>query len=194
MIANGATNAVLVDVDQTTNGGGWNQIIAGLYFATGAGGNLTIYNNTGNSGVSVAANGARWVYETSQDAPTNRSVPAWWANFYFGRAVNGSEDEDGDGYSNYAEFVLGTDPTLPSSQLQFKATPVSSTNVAVNFAPWQGGRLYQLQSATNLANPNWITLTNTPLQNTNDGSGTFTVRQTPTNAFYRLSATLLPNQ
>jgi len=51
-----------------------------------------------------------------------------------------------------------------------------------------------LQSSTNLVNPNWITLTNTPVQNTNDGSGTFTVRQTGTNTFYRLSATLLPNQ
>jgi len=194
MIGNGATNAVLVDVDQTANGGGWNQIITGLYFATGTAGNLTIYNNSGSQGTTVVANGARWVYETNQDAPTNGSVPAWWANFYFGHPVNGSDDTDGGGYSNYADFVLGTDPTLASSQLQFQVTPASLTSVAVSFAPWQGGRLYQLQSSTNLVNPNWITLTNTPVQNTNDGSGTFTVRQTGTNTFYRLSATLLPNQ
>jgi uncharacterized repeat protein (TIGR01451 family) len=194
MIANGTTNALLVNVNQTNGGGGWNQIVTGLYFANGTGGNLTIYNNAGNQGGSVAANGARWVYETSQDAATNGSVPAWWSSFYFGHAVNGSDDTDGDGYSNYAEFVLGTDPTSAASGLQFQVTPTSSNNVAVNFAPWQGGRLYQLQSSPALVNPTWVTLTNTPVQNTNDGTGTFTVRQSGTNTFYRLSATLLPNQ
>ena len=194
MIANGTTNAILVNVNQTANGGSWNQIITGLYFATGTGGNLTIYNNSGNQGTTVAANGARWVYETNQDASTNGNVPAWWANFYFGHTVNGSDDTDGDGYSNYAEFVLGTDPTSSSSQLLFQVSPLSSTNVGVTFAPWQGGRLYQLQASTNLVNPAWVTLTNTPVQNTNDGSGTFTVLQSGTNTFYRLSATVLPNQ
>jgi uncharacterized repeat protein (TIGR01451 family) len=194
MIASGATNAVLVEVDQTANGGGWNQIVAGLYFATGTGGNLTIYNNSGSQGASVAANGVRFVYETNQDASTNGNVPAWWANFYFGHAVTGSSDPDGDGYSSYAEYVLGTDPTSLSSQLQFQVTPASTTNVAVTFAPWQGGRLYQLQSSPSLLTPSWVTLTNTAAQNTNDGSGTFTVRESRTNLFYRLSATLLPNQ
>ena len=50
------------------------------------------------------------------------------------------------------------------------------------------------QSSPTLVNASWVTLTNTPVQNTNDGSGGFTVHQTGTNTFYRLSATLLPNQ
>ncbi len=201
VILTGATNEVLLGVDQAVNGGGWQPLITGLYFATGNTGNLTIYNNSSDTSTSVAANGARWVYEVSQDNPASGSVPAWWANFYFGgnatnAAIGGaSADPDGDGYSNYAEYVLGTDPTSSSSHLQFLVAPGPSTNVTVTFAPYQGGRVYQLQSSSTLENPAWMTLTNTPTVNTNDGSGFFTVGQTPgATVFYRLSASLAPNQ
>lgn len=67
--------------------------------------------------------------------------------------------------------------------------------MTVTFAPYQGGRVYQLQSSSTLENPAWMTLTNTPTVNTNDGSGFFTVGQTPgATVFYRLSASLAPNQ
>jgi uncharacterized repeat protein (TIGR01451 family) len=196
MIATGTTNAVLASVNQTTNGGGWQPLVTGIYFATGATGNLAIYNDSGDPATSVVANGARWVYEMSQDTPTAASgnVPAWWANFYFGGNVSGAA-AGLNGYNYYADYVLGIDPTSGSSQLQFVVTPGPSTNVTVAFAPWQGGRVYQLQSSGTLANPAWVTLTNTPTVNTNDGSGFFTVGQTPaTTVFYRLEASLLPTQ
>ena len=111
------------------------------------------------------------------------------------RIAGPSADPDGDGYSNYAEYVLGTDPTSASSHLQFQVTPGPSTNVTVTFAPYQGGRVYQLQSSSTLANPSWGTLTNAPALNTNNGSGFFTVGQTPgATVFYRLSASMAPNQ
>jgi hypothetical protein len=53
---------------------------------------------------------------------------------------------DGDGYSNYAEYVLGTDPTDAASYLSFAVTPVSSNVLSVTFSPCQGGRDYQLAS------------------------------------------------
>jgi len=192
---------VLLGVDQTANGGGWQLLVTGMYFVPGNAGNLTIYNNTSDPSTSVAANGARWVYDVSQDNPASGSLPAWWANFYFGgnatnAAIGGaSADPDGDGYSNYEEYVLGTDPTSSSSHLQFVVAPGPSTNVTVTFAPCQGGRVYQLQSSSTLENPVWVTLTNTPAVNTNDGSGIFTVGQTPgATVFYRLAASLAPNQ
>jgi uncharacterized repeat protein (TIGR01451 family) len=199
VIVTGPTSLATLNVDQTVDGGGWQPLVTGMYFAPGGENDFTIYNNTGDTN-DVAANGARWVYEPGQDSAAG-TVPAWWANFYFGAnaanpAIAGaSADPDGGGYSNYANYVLGTDPTSASSQLQFQVTPGPSTNVTVTFAPYQGGRIYQLQSSPTLANPAWVTLTNIPAVNTNNGSGFFTVGQTPgATVFYRLSASLAPTQ
>jgi uncharacterized repeat protein (TIGR01451 family) len=200
VVVNGPTSVAMLTVDETAHGGGWQPLAAGMYFAPGATNNFTIYNNTGDTN-QVAANGARWVYDFGQDNAAAGTVPAWWANFFFGTnasnpAISGaSADPDGDGYSNYAEYVLGTDPTSASSHLQFQVTPGPSTNVTVTFAPYQGGRVYQLQSSSTLANPAWVTLTNTPSVNTNNGCGVFTVGQTPgATVFYRLSANLSTTQ
>lgn len=180
MIANGGTNAVPVNVDQTINGGSWQPVVTGLYLTNGATGNLNIYDNSGDPTTSVVANGARWVYELSQDAPTNGTVPAWWSGFYFGTNVSGTNLAKGTGYSYFADYVFGADPTSTavSSQLQFLVTPGSSTNMTVTFSPWQGGRIYQLQSSANPGIAAWVTLTNTPALNTNNGTGFFTFGKT----------------
>lgn len=164
-----------------------------IFFAAGGGGNVAIFNNTGLTNKAVAANGMRWVYDPAQDDPTNGNVPAWWATFYFEtNNVSGSADEDGDGYSNFAEYVFGTDPTDPASKLSFTVSPQADDMVSVNFSPYQGGRVYQLLSSTNLINPQWLALTNTATVDTN-GNGVFIVTQpNPAASFYRLSATLSP--
>ena len=195
MIATGATNVVTVSVNQTINGGGWQPLTAALFLTNGTTGNLTINNESGDTTTSVVANGARWAYELSQDAPTNGTVPAWWADFYFGGSVSGAADPYGVGYSNFAEYVLGADPTSLSGQLRFMVAPGPSANATVTFSPWQGGRVYQLQCVTNLGNPAWAALTNAPAQNPVNGSGFFTVGSTPGRVvFYRLAVSLAPNQ
>jgi uncharacterized repeat protein (TIGR01451 family) len=199
MAATGATNEVSVLVNQSANGGSWQPLVTGLFFETnGYTGTLTIFNNSGDTTTSVVANGARWAYELSQDAPTNGTVPAWWAEFYFGTnfsEASGTNDPYGVGYPNFEEYVLGADPTSLSGQLQFTVTPGPSTNQTAAFAPFMGGRIYQLQSSTNLMSSAWVTLTNTVAQNTTNGGGFFIIG--PTNGpaeFYRLSATLSTNQ
>jgi hypothetical protein len=136
-----------------------------------------------------------WTYVAAQDYPTNGSVPAWWANFYYGSNVNGSVSGSAmapDGYSIYDNYVLGANPTNAASGVTFTVTPLPGNEVSISFAPCQGGRAYQLQAATNLANPIWTTLTNQFTQGTN-GAGTFTLAQTnAAGAFYRLSAQLIP--
>jgi uncharacterized repeat protein (TIGR01451 family) len=192
----GGTNEVIRSVNQTTNGGSWQPLANDIYFAAGTGGNVTIYNKTGETDKSVVANAMMWMYDPAQDNPTNGSVPGWWANYYFGAGANvsGSADADGDGYSNYAEYVFGTNPTDASSHLNFSVTPETGNAVSVTFSPWQGGRAYQLQTATDLSTGAWVTLTNTASVNAN-GDGVFTVAQ-PNSAgsFYRLSAQVLPQQ
>jgi hypothetical protein len=64
--------------------------------------------------------------------------------------------------------------------------------VSVNFSPYQGGRVYQLLSSTDLADPQWLTLTNVATADTN-GDGVFILTQpNPAAGYYRLSATLSP--
>jgi len=189
----GATNRVAVSVNQTINGGSWQTLALDVYFAAGLNGNVAVYNNTGVTNKGVAANGMRWDYDVTQDSATNGVVPGWWSSFYFGtNIVSGSADSDGDGYSNYAEYIFGTDPTDPTSYLNFSVTPLPGGMATVKFSPYQGGRIYQLLSNTNLLNPQWLTLTNVATQDTN-GNGVFTVTETnPKATYYRLSATLAP--
>jgi uncharacterized repeat protein (TIGR01451 family) len=195
MLATGTTNAVPLTANQSINGGGWQPVVTGLYFAAGTGGNLTLNNNTGDTSRSVVANGARWDYDVSQDNPAGgTTVPAWWASFYGLTNVSGTNSAFANGYTYYDEYVLGTNPTNSSSQLQFLIATNSPANVTVAFSPWQGGRVYQLQSSTNLGLA-WVTLTNAPALNTSNGTGSFTVSKPPGGAvFYRLAASLSPTQ
>jgi len=192
----GATNEFILSLNQTVNGGNWQSLATNMYFAAGTNGSVILYNNTGDTNKYLVANAMMWVYNAAQDYSSSGAVPAWWANFYFGTNVNGlisgSADPDSDGYSNYAEYVFGTDPTDATSRLSFTVSPDSSNTVAVTFSPCQSGRAYQLEAATNLASPLWTTLTNGFRSNTN-GSATFTVTQTnAAAAFYRLSAQIIP--
>jgi hypothetical protein len=193
VFVSGATNELIFSVNQTTNGGAWQLLAPDVYYAAGLSGNVTIYNNTGVTNKGVVANGMRWDYDAAQDITANGALPAWWSSFYFGtNIVSASADSDGDGYSNYAEYVFGTDPTDPSSHLMFSVARLAGGMVAVKFAPYQGGRIYELLSATNLVNPQWLALTNLPTQDAN-GNGVFTVSEaTGGSTFYLLSGAVAP--
>ncbi len=79
-----------------------------------------------------------------------------WEKYYFGSVSatrTRSTDSDGDGMSDYAEFIAGTDPTNAASNLRF-LTASAQTNGVVKLQ-WSAipGRVYQVQAATNL--PTW---------------------------------------
>jgi len=190
----GGTNEFVLSVNQTTNGGGWQPLATNMYFASGTNGTVILYNNTLESNKYLVANAMMWSYVTNQDYPTNGTVPAWWANLYFGTNVNGyvngSADINGTGYTIFDDYVLGLNPTVGSPGLSFTLSPIASNVVSITFAPYQGGRAYQLEASTNLAT--WTTLTNAYTVSTN-ASATFTVAQTNSSSvFYRLSAQIVP--
>jgi uncharacterized delta-60 repeat protein len=186
MFVSGATNVVIASVNQTTNGGSWQPLATNLYFANGTSGNVIVYNDTGESNKLVAANAMMWSYIPSQDYPSNGVPPAWWSTFYFGTNTAAAA-------SNYIDYVFGTPPgASPTNVPSFWVGLAPSNSVTVSFAPSQGGRVYQLQTTTNLSTANWLTLPNQPLWQTN-GVGVFTI--TESNAircFYRLSASVVP--
>jgi hypothetical protein len=83
-----------------------------------------------------------------------------WEKYYFGTVTTNRTnltDTDGDGMTDYEEFIAGTDPTNPLSKLVFVGAAVQ-TNSAVEFQ-WSAvpGRSYQLLSSTNMAS--WVPMT-----------------------------------
>jgi hypothetical protein len=75
--------------------------------------------------------------------------------YYFGTVSTNrtvTTDSDGDGMSDYAEFIAGTNPTDAASKLNFISAAVQ-TNKLVQLE-WSSvpGRLYQMDGSTNLMN------------------------------------------
>ena len=66
------------------------------------------------------------------------NMPSWWESLYSlnPRVNDGADDPDGDGWSNYAEYLAGTDPRQGSS---FPVPPVVA-NVTYN-GHWAAGNL-----------------------------------------------------
>jgi subtilisin family serine protease len=79
-------------------------------------------------------------------------LPDWWEMMYFGHLLGteASADADGDGASNYAEWVAGTNPTNPASCLRLLTPTVTATNSVIIEWPSVAGKSYRLERATNL--------------------------------------------
>jgi serine protease AprX len=74
-----------------------------------------------------------------------------WEKYFFGAVLTNrtqATDTDGDGMSDYAEFIAGTTPTNPASKLIFLGTTLL-TNKLVQLE-WAAipGRLYQVESSS----------------------------------------------
>ncbi len=101
---------------------------------------------------------------------------AQWSMRIFGTLVAPGDDEDGDGVSNYDEYLLGTNPQSASSNsilTQFTATPSGGFTFT-----WDSvkGHHYTIQSSSTLVSTNWqnegetLKGTGDPLQYTHPSS------------------------
>ena len=82
-------------------------------------------------------------------------MPDSWENFYFGDLSQGATDDyDGDGQSNLAEFLAGTNPTSTDDVLRITSVDYNATSGASTLT-WNSviGKRYQVQHSPDLVTP-----------------------------------------
>ena len=88
-------------------------------------------------------------------------LPDEWELNYLGTLAQGPlDDADGDGNSNYTEFVAGLNPTDPAENIRINSLTKSGGNLTVTWSSLPG-KSYQLRYSPNLQGP-WTTMVTSP--------------------------------
>jgi sugar lactone lactonase YvrE len=172
-VSQGVNNYAAAWLDSTVAGVTGTNIIGTL--------SVTLPSNvTGNSAYrvhfnhfSASPNGIALFHTTIRDglitvgdrtgSSWNDGIPDTWRLLYFGTVSNAlsaaNADPDGDGASNWEEYVAGTNPLDATSVFKFQpATPVSSGAFTLQW-PSVVNRSYSLQSSPSMS-AGWTTITN----------------------------------
>jgi len=125
-------------------------------------------------------------FSTRVDSDTD-GMPDDWEQQYFNSPTDASptDDSDGDGRTNYAEFVDGTDPLDPNDHLAPTATEFDGTTVTLTFRSVALKR-YVLEYRDDVMSGSWTQIGNIRAADSN----TLTVTDTPgagvLHRYYRL--------
>ncbi|MGA2175283.1 MAG: alpha-L-rhamnosidase C-terminal domain-containing protein [Verrucomicrobiota bacterium] len=144
--------------------------------------------------VSNVGSGQHALWLNTNNTPSQSTLYSNWAAAWFGTnaanpAIAGmAADPDGDGQSNYSEFIAGTDPTNPQSKFQIGGV-IQSNALSVSLSG-VAGRAYALQRTASLAAAVWSGVaTNGPLAASQ--TIVLTDPHTPSpGAFYRVAVSL----
>ncbi|MBN1675368.1 MAG: hypothetical protein JXR37_30285 [Kiritimatiellae bacterium] len=95
-----------------------------------------------------------WItrYQDEGDTDADEMLDGWEVQFFGGVTnADADTDEDGDTFSNWAEWLAGTDPTNPGSvfELGGPAAPAGGPGVILAW-PSLSGRIYSVDFTTNL--------------------------------------------
>lgn len=106
--------------------------------------------------------GQHAIWLNTNNTPSPAALFANWAASWFGTnaatpaIANPAADADGDGVSNYAEFVAGTNPLEANDRFRIMHLSYDA-GLALTVAVWgQPGRHYTLQHARTLNSPAWL--------------------------------------
>jgi hypothetical protein len=138
--------------------------------------------------------GQHAVWTSATSAPSLTTLYNNWASSWFGTNAGNSAiagetaDPDGDGMSNWAEFIAGTDPTDPASRLTI--SPAVSTNSLKVALSGRSGRSYTLQRSLTLAPLTWSNVVSGGILTSNQAL--YLADPSPPSAatFYRVMVTL----
>lgn len=93
-------------------------------------------------------------------------LPDDWEQFYFSSLIdplsqNATDDSDGDGQSNLAEYLAGTNPNASAGKLKISSLNHEAGNSFALQFPFAASRHYVVEYSGDLQN--WSSLTNPPL-------------------------------
>jgi hypothetical protein len=124
-------------------------------------------------------------YLTVLDDSNSNGIPDVWESTYFGSSTGADRDadSDGDGMSNYAEYVAGTDPTNPASYLK---ADITAAGLATIQFPAVSNRTYTVEYRDGLNAGPWTRLADVVSRSVN-WNASVVDRGATTNRFYRLA-------
>jgi hypothetical protein len=105
-----------------------------------------------------------------------------WEQYHFGSLINNPDlDTDGDGMSNYEEFIAGTNPNDSASALYIKSAVISNNRITINIST-TAGYGYRILTSQDFVNwtifSDWIRATG--------NSTTITAPLTTNKMFYKV--------
>ena len=180
----------LTGASNTLSGSGqgafFTNLAAGRYVLTFA--PVPYYSTPGPQTNTITTNGFTLLtgFYTFPDANHN-GISDLWETHYFGQVSTNRTlltDSDGDGFSDYKEFIAGTDPTDPKSFLAVGAPDVLPNHGMIVSWTAVPGRSYQLLTSRDLFNwasaTGWMRATTTNMAITNLAApGFFKVQVVP---------------
>jgi hypothetical protein len=129
---------------------------AGSFANVTSGSRLKTTDNLGSFLVTYGSSTLQLSDYQSTDLDADGLDDTWAAQYFGGSPLpNGSGpndkfgDKDGDGLSNYAEFIAGTNPTNALSVFKLTVSASDAPSVTLQF-PFVFGRAYRLWFSTNL--------------------------------------------
>ncbi len=169
-LSQGADNFAGAWLNSTSNGVAGTNVLGTLFVTLPAGANANSSYLVHFEHFSASPNGIGVFKSTVQDglitgasrsaSSWNDGIPDWWRLVYFGTVSNllsaANLDADGDGASNWQEYVAGTNPMDAASVLQL--TPVPPAGGFTVQWPSVVGKSYVVQCSSSLFSTNWATI------------------------------------